>query len=124
MIHLTESAIKEVHRLLATQPSGSFLRLGARLGGCSGMTYDVKFDSQAGPKDQVFENGDLKLVVDEVSLIYLKGMQVDFSPALVNGGFKFSNPNATGSCGCGTSFSVKQTKPEDKKSCSTDEIHH
>ncbi len=124
MITLTDSALNEVKRLLQTQAPGAYLRVGARLGGCSGMTYDVKFDTQINEKDQVWEAAGIKILCDPVSLIYLNGMQVDFSSALVNGGFKFSNPNATGACGCGTSFSVKQTKPEDKKSCSTDEIHH
>jgi iron-sulfur cluster assembly protein len=117
MITLTEGAIKQVKFLLSQQPEGSFLRVGARLGGCSGMTYDVRLDTAQSPQDKVFDTPDFKLVCDESSLIYLNGMQVDFSPALVNGGFKFSNPNATGSCGCGTSFSVKTTKTEDKKSC-------
>lgn len=118
MITLTESALKEVKRLLAQHPAGAYLRVGARLGGCSGMTYDVKFDTAANPDDQTFEADGVTMLCDPKSLIYLKGMQVDFSAALVNGGFKFSNPNATGSCGCGTSFSVKTTKVEDKKSCS------
>lgn len=118
MITLTDNALSEVRRLLSQQAPGAYLRVGARLGGCSGMTYDVKFDTAAKPDDNVFEAGDIKMLCDPTSFIYLKGMQIDFSSALVNGGFKFTNPNATGSCGCGTSFSVKTTKTEDKKSCS------
>ena len=123
MIKLTAQALSRVKHLLSQQAPGSFLRIGAHMGGCSGMTYDVKFDQKTNEGDTVGFVEGVQVVCDPKSFAYLKGMQIDFSPALVNGGFKFSNPNATGSCGCGTSFSVKTTKPEDKKSCS-DEVHH
>ena len=107
MIQLTEKAQEEVRKLLAQQNKpGVFLRLGVRGGGCSGMTYDVKFDDQIGEWDRSFEVGGLKVVCDVKSLLYLDRMTVDYSTELVGGGFRFINPNATGSCGCGTSFSV------------------
>ncbi len=107
MIQLSENARKEVGRLIGQQPgAGYFLRVGVRGGGCSGLTYDVKFDNQTRDYDRVFELGGVKLVCDSKSLTYLDGMMIDYSTELVGGGFKFVNPNATGSCGCGTSFSV------------------
>lgn len=105
MIKLSENAQKEVKRLLEGKPS-TFLRVGVKGGGCSGMTYDVKFDDKQGEFDRVFEVDGLKLVCDSKSLVYLDGMTVDYSNELVGGGFRFINPNATGSCGCGTSFAV------------------
>ncbi|MBI3251797.1 MAG: iron-sulfur cluster assembly accessory protein [Candidatus Omnitrophica bacterium] len=107
MINLTENAQNEVKRLIAQQNKPSaFLRLAVRGGGCSGMTYDVKLDDQMGSFDRAFEAGGLKVVSDVKSLLYLDGLTVDYSTELVGGGFKFLNPKATGSCGCGTSFSV------------------
>ena len=105
MIELTGNAQIEVKRLLDGKPQ-VFLRVGVKGGGCSGMTYDVKFDNQSTPHDRIFDVHGIKVVTDVKSLLYLDGMTVDFSSELVGGGFKFMNPKATGSCGCGTSFSV------------------
>lgn len=106
MINLSEKAQSEVKRLVGENKPGAFLRVGVRGGGCSGLTYDVKFDDKQNTDDRVYEIGGVKLVCDPKSFIYLDGMTVDFSTDLVGGGFRFINPNATGSCGCGTSFSV------------------
>ncbi len=107
MITMSENAQSEVKRLISEQNKpGAFLRVGVRGGGCSGLTYDVKFDDKLNEYDRVFEIGGLKLVCDTKSFVYLDNMMVDYSTDLVGGGFKFVNPNATGSCGCGTSFSV------------------
>lgn len=106
MIQLSENAEKEVKRLLEHHPAGSFVRVGVKGGGCSGLTYDVKFDAKQNEFDRVFESNGVKVVCDSKSLIYLDGMTVDYSHELVGGGFRFVNPKATGSCGCGTSFSV------------------
>ena len=106
MIQLSENAKKEVKRLLEQKKPESFLRVGVKGGGCSGMTYDVQFDDKSGEFDRVFDFDGVKVVCDSKSLIYLDGMTVDYSDELVGGGFRFVNPNATGSCGCGTSFSV------------------
>lgn len=106
MIQLTPIAEKEVKRLLGEKTPGSFLRVGVRGGGCSGLTYDIKFDSQTTSDDRIFETNGVKVVCDSKSLVYLEGMNVDYSTELVGGGFRFVNPNATGTCGCGTSFSV------------------
>lgn len=107
MIQLSEIAKNEVQRLIAAQNKpGMFLRASVKGGGCSGLTYDVHFDDKQGEFDRVFEHGGVKVVCDSKSLVYLDGMTIDFSTELVGGGFRFVNPNAKGSCGCGTSFSV------------------
>lgn len=107
MIQLSETAHGEVKRLLEQQSKpGMFLRVGVKGGGCSGLTYEVNFDDQMKEWDRVFELNGVKMVCDSKSLVYLDGMTVDYSRELVGGGFRFVNPNATGSCGCGTSFSV------------------
>jgi iron-sulfur cluster assembly protein len=106
MITLSENAQNEVKRLVSQNKPGSFLRVGVRGGGCSGMTYDIKFDDKTLEDDRVYDISGVKVVCDSKSFIYLDGMMIDFSTELVGGGFKFINPNATGSCGCGTSFSV------------------
>ena len=106
MIQLSENAKNEVTKLLAGEKPGSFLRVAVKGGGCSGLSYDVKIDQAPQEFDRSFEVGGVKIVCDSKSLVYLDGMTVDFSKELVGGGFRFVNPNASGSCGCGTSFSV------------------
>lgn len=110
MINLTDSAKNEVKRLISQNSKpGVFLRVGVKGGGCSGMTYDVMFDDRFKEGvDRPFDVDGVRVVSDAKSLLYVSGMTVDFSADLVGGGFKFINPNATGSCGCGTSFSVKE----------------
>ena len=108
MIQLSDNAQTEIKRLIGQSAPGTFLRMGVKTGGCSGLTYDVKFDNKQDENDRVYEANGLKIVCDLKSILYLDGMVVDFSTDLVGGGFKFMNPNATGSCGCGTSFTVKK----------------
>ena len=105
MINLTPVAQQEVKRLTEEQKK-PYLRLGVRGGGCSGLTYHVDLDDKQNEFDRVFEVDGLKILCDSKSLVYLDGMTVDYSKELVGGGFRFINPNASGSCGCGTSFSV------------------
>jgi len=105
MIIVTEAATKEIRRL--AQDSGQtdmMVRFGVETGGCSGMQYSMDFTEQTGVSDRVFNQGDLAVVCDEESLAYLDGLEVDYSDKLVGGGFRFHNPNARRSCGCGTSF--------------------
>ncbi len=107
MINLSDTAKGEIKRLMSQQSkAGSFIRVGVKGGGCSGLTYDVKLDDKKEAFDREFDFGDVKVVCDSKSLIYLDNMMIDYSTELVGGGFRFVNPNATGSCGCGTSFSV------------------
>ena len=105
MINVSDNAKKEIQRLIQGKP-GSLLRIGVKGGGCSGLSYEVRLDSQVKEYDRLFESGGIRIVCDSKSLVYLDNMTIDFSDELVGGGFRFINPNASGSCGCGTSFSV------------------
>ena len=107
MIKLTENAVKETKRLIEQQNKpGLALRVSVQGGGCSGLSYMMNFDTEIKEWDKVFEQDGLKIVCDAKSYLYLNGITVDYSNDLVGGGFRFDNPNATGSCGCGTSFSA------------------
>ncbi len=107
MIKLSDVAKEEVKKLLEREAKpGVFLRVGVKGGGCSGLSYDVRIDDRQGENDRVFDEGGFKVVCDSKSLFYLDNMIVDYSKELVGGGFRFVNPNASGTCGCGTSFSV------------------
>ena len=107
IVTLTPNAIKEVKRLQEVQGLGAAaLRLGVKGGGCSGLSYTVNFDTEMGPYDQSYEVDGIRIIVDMKSAIYLQGTQLDYQKDLVSGQFKFSNPNAAKSCGCGESFSV------------------
>ncbi len=82
------------------------IRVAVRGGGCSGLMYDLAFDSASKPGDEVFEDKGIKILVDKKSLLYLLGTELDFSDGLNGKGFQFINPNASRTCGCGESFSV------------------
>lgn len=107
-IQMTESALAQVKLLRAKQGQDLCLRVGVRQGGCSGMSYTMDFiDASAiDPKDEVYDYDGFQVVCDPKSLLYIYGMVLDYSNALIGGGFQFSNPNATQSCGCGKSFSA------------------
>lgn len=107
IVTLSEAAMKEVKRLMNVQDiTEGGLRLGVKGGGCSGLSYTVNFDDKIGQFDTVYEIEGLKIIVDAKSAIYLQGTQLDFSKDLVGGSFKFVNPNAQKTCGCGESFSA------------------
>ena len=82
------------------------LRVGVRGGGCSGFEYSIDFEKEPREDDIVYQQGDLKVFVDPISARYLKGTEIDYQLGMSGAGFKFSNPNAVGTCGCGSSFSV------------------
>jgi iron-sulfur cluster assembly protein len=86
-------------------PAAGGLRLGVQGGGCSGLTYNVRFDSKARARDRVYDYDGVRVFVDPKSYIYLKGMVLDWEETLLQRQFVFKNPNASKSCGCGTSFS-------------------
>ena len=107
VITLTPAAIKEVKRLINVQGiTEGGLRLGVKGGGCSGLSYTINFDEKIGPHDQVYDFEGVKIIVDTKSAIYLQGTQLDFQKDLMSGSFKFVNPNANKTCGCGESFSA------------------
>jgi iron-sulfur cluster assembly protein len=107
MIQMTDTAKREIVKLVEAKHDPScFVRIGVKGGGCSGMSYTVEIDNQIKEKDQVFGEGSARIVCDPKSMLYLHGIRIDYSTELVGGGFRFENPNASGSCGCGTSFSV------------------
>jgi iron-sulfur cluster assembly protein len=104
-IELTENAIRKI-RVTMEKEQMAGLRLGVRGGGCSGMSYVLRFEREPKPKDQVFDFSGAKVFVDPKSFPFLDGMQVDFHETLLEQGFRFQNPNAEKTCSCGTSFSA------------------
>jgi len=108
VIQLTERAAHEVRRIVSEQklPDATALRVGVKGGGCSGFSYTLGFDDQVSETDQVYEVDGVRVVCDPKSFLYLNGTQIDFEDNLMGRGFKFGNPNAAKSCGCGESFSV------------------
>lgn len=104
-ITLTERAAERLEQIRSSQ-DGPYLRAAVTGGGCSGMNYALGWDASVREFDKVYESHGIKLVVDMKSLLYLKGMEIDFSTDVLSGGFRFNNPNAVRTCGCGTSFSV------------------
>ena len=104
MISLTNFAADKIKNLLAKKEEKG-IRVGVRGGGCSGFTYTLMFDDK-GDKDRVIESHDVEIYVDPKSFLYLMGTEIDFVDELNRSGFKFVNPNARRTCGCGESFSV------------------
>jgi len=107
VVELTDIAASEVKKIMAKENNPALaLRVAVKGGGCSGLEYKLSFDAQQEEWDEVFDLKGVKVLVDAKSFLYLNGVTIDFSRDLVGGGFKFKNPNATGTCGCGTSFAV------------------
>ncbi|KAG9458756.1 hypothetical protein H6P81_003264 [Aristolochia fimbriata] len=108
-ISLTESALQHLNRMRSERNQDLCLRIGVKQGGCSGMSYTMDFEDRSNtrPDDSVIEYEGFTIVCDPKSLLFLFGMQLDFSDALIGGGFSFKNPNATQTCGCGKSFAAE-----------------
>ena len=108
MIEITERAAKEIRRIIDDQKltDATALRVGVKGGGCSGFSYTLGFDDQVSETDQVSEVHGVRVVCDPKSFLYLNGTQIDFEDNLMGRGFKFGNPNAAKTCGCGESFTV------------------
>ena len=106
MITITENAAKQIRKFLANRGKGEGIRIGVKTSGCSGMAYTLEFVDEIQPEDQVFEQNGVKVFIDPKSMVYLDGTQVDFAKEGLQEGFKFENPNAKESCGCGESFHV------------------
>ena len=108
MIQVSENAKNQVHKLkrLEEKAPDSFIRVGVKSGGCSGLSYDLSFDSELKDTDQLFEDNEVKVVVEKKSLLYLAGTVLEYEGGLNGKGFSFNNPNASRTCGCGESFAV------------------
>jgi len=108
-VDVTPRAVARIRSAMAKEgisPAEGGLRLGILGGGCSGLSYSIRFDTQPRDRDRIFTyDGDVRVFIDPKSFIYLSGMVLDFEETLMRQGFVFNNPNATKSCGCGTSFS-------------------
>ena len=104
---VTDSAAKRIAKLVEQESGdGLFLRVSVSGGGCSGFQYGFSFDDEIRPDDRIVERGGVKVVVDETSLDLMSGAEIDFVEDLIGASFQVRNPNATSSCGCGSSFSV------------------
>jgi iron-sulfur cluster assembly protein len=108
MIHVAESALKKIEEIRHSEhlDNNHFVRVSVTSGGCSGLSYNMEFDDELQPNDQVFEDKGVKVVTDLKSFLYLFDSTLEFSGGLDGKGFYFSNPNASRTCGCGESFSV------------------
>jgi len=107
MVTVSETAAKKLKSLI--EESGfktPFVRVAVKGGGCSGLSYDLSFDTEQQPSDTLAEDNDVKILVDNKSLLYLVGTELQFSGGLNGKGFQFVNPNASRTCGCGESFSL------------------
>jgi iron-sulfur cluster assembly protein len=105
-VTLTDAAASRVKSFLEQRGKGAGLRLGVRTSGCSGMAYVLEFVDEINDSDTVFEDHGVKVIVDQKSLVYIDGTELDFAKEGLNEGFKFNNPNVKDECGCGESFNV------------------
>ena len=105
-ITMTDKAAAHVRRHLEQRGKGVGLRLAVRTTGCSGLAYVMEFADEVAANDEVFEDHDLKVIVDKKSLVYLDGTELDFQKEGLNEGFLFRNPNVKDECGCGESFTI------------------
>ncbi len=109
MITVTESAAQAIRDSIAAEnktPADAYLRVSVKGGGCSGLMYHLAIDDKASDTDVIIESGDVRIVVDKKSKLFLLGLTLDYTTGLNGKGFVFSNPNAKATCGCGESFTV------------------
>lgn len=105
-VAVTARAAKQVAKIIAGEESPKMLRLSVTGGGCSGFQYNFALDDKTAEDDLVIEQGGIKVLIDSVSLDFVRGAEIDYVDDLIGAAFKVNNPNATASCGCGTSFSI------------------
>ncbi len=105
-VSITDRAAKRISAILRAEPASTMLRVAVTGGGCSGFQYDFVLDDAKADDDLVIEKAGAIVLIDPASLDFLKGSEIDFSDEMIGAAFKINNPNATASCGCGTSFSV------------------
>jgi iron-sulfur cluster assembly protein len=107
-LQVTDRAVKRIRNAMAKEgvsPEEGGLRLGVMGGGCSGLSYSIKFDTRPRERDRIYDFDGVRVFVDPKSFLYLHGMTLDYEETLMRQGFNFINPNSTRSCGCGSSFS-------------------
>jgi len=107
MLQLTDKAVEKVKELLSSEKKDGYgLRVAVQGGGCSGFQYGLTWENEQQDSDKVLEFNGLKVYVDAMSVLYLDGVKIDYIDSLQGAGFKIENPNASGTCGCGSSFSA------------------
>ncbi|MDN3695391.1 iron-sulfur cluster assembly accessory protein [Chryseobacterium tructae] len=109
MIKVSDYAKEKAIQLMTEDgfnPAEDYIRVGVKSGGCSGLEYVLKFDNQKTETDQIFEDNNIKIIIDKKSILYLAGTTLEYSGGLNGKGFVFNNPNASRTCGCGESFSL------------------
>ncbi|QLG45353.1 HesB/IscA family protein [Costertonia aggregata] len=109
MIQVSETAKQKVINLMTEEgfdATKDYVRVGVKSGGCSGLSYELNFDNKTQESDKVFEDNDVRIIVDKKSFLYLVGTVLEYSGGLNGKGFVFNNPNAQRTCGCGESFSL------------------
>jgi iron-sulfur cluster assembly protein len=109
MIKVSDTAKTKISQLMAEEGfnvTNDYVRVGVKSGGCSGLSYELKFDDSSRDEDKIFEDNAVKIIIDKKSFLYLVGTTLEFSGGLNGKGFVFNNPNANRTCGCGESFSL------------------
>ncbi|EFK37649.1 MULTISPECIES: iron-sulfur cluster assembly accessory protein [Chryseobacterium] len=109
MIKVSDHAKEKAIQLMTEDgfnPAEDYIRVGVKSGGCSGLEYVLKFDNEKTDADQIFEDNNIKIIIDKKSILYLAGTTLEYSGGLNGKGFVFNNPNASRTCGCGESFSL------------------
>lgn len=110
MVQISQAAAKEISRIkFSRQQPDSFLRLQIKPGGCSGLFYDLKLESNSKTDDYIYESNGISIIVDSASIPYIEKLHLDYSEDLMGGGFRFRNSQAVNVCGCGLSFAQTQT---------------
>lgn len=105
-VTLSDRAARRIAKILASEPKGSMLRVAVNGGGCSGFQYEFQITGEQNADDLAIDKDGVRVLIDEISLQYLEGSEIDYPEELIGAAFRIKNPNATASCGCGTSFSV------------------
>ena len=103
---ITESAAAQISKILAQENEGAYLRVAVQGGGCSGFSYVFSIDGEKADDDLTFERDGVTVLVDEMSLQYMEGSEIDWVDDMIGASFQIKNPNATANCGCGTSFDI------------------
>lgn len=109
MIKVSDTAKTKISQLMAEEGFNvinDYVRVGVKSGGCSGLSYELKFDNSSREEDKIFEDNAVKIIIDKKSFLYLVGTTLEYSGGLNGKGFVFNNPNANRTCGCGESFSL------------------